>query len=127
MEDTRTVSRSWLHEAERAHLALVASLQIHPSIRDSTSPFNESNTALDCDPPDSMNQPLDTARADRAHNLVVLSDVHLGEDLMPGCPAETRRHVDMAETAMVDFIRHLARWRVDGRPWRLVTFPRRSP
>ena len=71
-----------------------------------------------------MNQPLDMSadrsRADRRHNLVVLSDVHLGEDLMPGCPAETRRHVDMAETAMVDFIRHLARWRVDGRPWRLV-------
>ena len=55
-----------------------------------------------------------------AHNIVVLSDVHLGEDLMPGTPLETRRHVDLAEATMVDFIRHLSRWRVDGRPWRLV-------
>jgi UDP-2,3-diacylglucosamine pyrophosphatase LpxH len=59
-------------------------------------------------------------RSDRTCNIVVLSDVHLGEDLMPGAPAETKRHVDMAEGAMVGFIRHLTRWRVDGRPWRLV-------
>jgi UDP-2,3-diacylglucosamine pyrophosphatase LpxH len=64
--------------------------------------------------------PPAAATTDRAHNIVVLSDVHLGEDLMPGAPHETRRHVDLAESTMVDFIRHLSRWRVDGRPWRLV-------
>ncbi|HTJ46718.1 MAG TPA: hypothetical protein VL463_31645 [Kofleriaceae bacterium] len=52
--------------------------------------------------------------------MVVVSDVHLGEDLLPGASGRAARDVALAENALADFARHLTRARMDGRPWRLV-------
>jgi UDP-2,3-diacylglucosamine pyrophosphatase LpxH len=57
---------------------------------------------------------------DSGCNVVVVSDVHLGEDLLPGASGRAARDVAIAETALADFARHLTRARMDGRPWRLV-------
>src|SRR5438067_1097717 len=57
---------------------------------------------------------------DSGCNVVVVSDVHLGEDLLPGASGRAARDVALAETALADFARHLTRSRMDGRPWRLV-------
>ena len=53
-------------------------------------------------------------------NILVVSDLHLGEELMPGISDDRRRAVEMAETAFLEFMRHHQRFRVGGRPWRLV-------
>lgn len=53
-------------------------------------------------------------------NLLVISDLHLGEDLLPGAGMENQSAVAMAATAFIEFMRHHQRFRVDGRPWRLV-------
>jgi UDP-2,3-diacylglucosamine pyrophosphatase LpxH len=53
-------------------------------------------------------------------NVLVVSDLHLGEELMPGTGEDKRRAVAMAEVAFIEFLRHHTRFRVDGRPWRLV-------
>jgi UDP-2,3-diacylglucosamine pyrophosphatase LpxH len=53
-------------------------------------------------------------------NVLVISDLHLGEELMPGTSEDKRRAVAMAEAAVIEFMRHHQRFRVDGRPWRLV-------
>src|SRR5438067_1840198 len=58
--------------------------------------------------------------SDSGCNVVVVSDVHLGEDLLPGASGRAARDVVLAETALADFVRHLTRSRMDGRPWRLV-------
>jgi UDP-2,3-diacylglucosamine pyrophosphatase LpxH len=55
-----------------------------------------------------------------APNLLVVSDLHLGEDLLPGSGEDRRRAVAMAEAAFLELMRYHARFRVDGRPWRLV-------
>jgi UDP-2,3-diacylglucosamine pyrophosphatase LpxH len=57
---------------------------------------------------------------DSGCNVVVVSDVHLGEDLLPGASGRAARDVALAETALADFVRHLTRARMEGRPWRLV-------
>src|SRR5437870_4279323 len=66
-----------------------------------------------------MSHPCDNG-TDSGCNVVVVSDVHLGEDLLPGASARAARDVALAETALADFTRHLTRSRMDGRPWRLV-------
>jgi UDP-2,3-diacylglucosamine pyrophosphatase LpxH len=53
-------------------------------------------------------------------NTLVLSDLHLGEDLAPTATEATRLHVDIVERQLVQFLRHYTRRREDGRPWRLV-------
>ncbi len=59
-------------------------------------------------------------RREGKHNIVVISDLHLGEDLGPGANEQTKRDVAMASAAAADFMRHLAQRKVDGLPWRLV-------
>jgi UDP-2,3-diacylglucosamine pyrophosphatase LpxH len=54
------------------------------------------------------------------NNVVVISDLHLGEDLAVDASEQTRRDVAMASAAAADFINHLTQRRVDGLPWRLV-------
>lgn len=54
------------------------------------------------------------------HNTLVISDLHLGEDLSPTATAADSRHVDLVERHLVDFLKHYSRRRLDGRPWRLV-------
>jgi UDP-2,3-diacylglucosamine pyrophosphatase LpxH len=66
-----------------------------------------------------MNRGIDNG-TDSGCNVVVVSDVHLGEDLLPGASGRAARDVALAETALADFARHLTRARMDGRPWRLV-------
>jgi UDP-2,3-diacylglucosamine pyrophosphatase LpxH len=53
-------------------------------------------------------------------NILILSDLHLGEDLAPTASEATRLHVDMVERQLVQFLRHYTRRREDGRPWRLI-------
>ncbi len=57
---------------------------------------------------------------DPEHNVVVISDLHLGEDLGASVSDQTRRDVAMGAAAVTDFVAHLTQHRVDGRPWRLV-------
>jgi UDP-2,3-diacylglucosamine pyrophosphatase LpxH len=55
-----------------------------------------------------------------AVNTLVLSDIHLGEDLAPTATEASRLHVDIVERQLVQFLRHYTHRREEGRPWRLV-------
>ncbi len=53
-------------------------------------------------------------------NILVVSDLHFGEDLLPGATAERRNAVELGARAFRDFMRYHAVRRLGGRPWRLV-------
>jgi UDP-2,3-diacylglucosamine pyrophosphatase LpxH len=53
-------------------------------------------------------------------NILVVSDLHFGEELLPGATADRRRAVDLGADAFREFLRYHAVRRIDGRPWRLV-------
>lgn len=55
-----------------------------------------------------------------AYNTLVVSDLHLGEDLSPCAQESSTRHIDRGERQIVDFLNHYSRRRDGGRPWRLV-------
>lgn len=55
-----------------------------------------------------------------AYNTLVVSDLHLGEDLSPSATEANRLHIDIVERQLVEFLHHYARRREDGRPWRLI-------
>jgi UDP-2,3-diacylglucosamine pyrophosphatase LpxH len=52
-------------------------------------------------------------------NILVISDLHLGEDLKPAS-AGFLRHVAILERELEAFLKHYTRVRRDGRPWELV-------
>src|SRR5688572_15114358 len=52
-----------------------------------------------------------------SYNVVVISDLHLGEDLSIDASEQSRRDVAMASAAAADFLIHLTQRRVDGLPW----------
>lgn len=54
-----------------------------------------------------------------AHNILVVSDLHLGESLRPRDPGYLK-HVARLNRAFCRFLKHYARHRVEDRPWRLV-------
>lgn len=54
------------------------------------------------------------------HNTLIISDLHLGEDLRFTPPEATTRHLAVLERQLVSFLRYHARRRMDGRPWRLI-------
>jgi len=54
------------------------------------------------------------------HNTLIISDLHLGEDLRFTPPEATTRHLAVLERQLVGFLRYHARRRIDGRPWRLI-------
>jgi UDP-2,3-diacylglucosamine pyrophosphatase LpxH len=54
------------------------------------------------------------------YNIVVISDLHLGEDLSVDASEQSRLDVGMASVAAADYLAHLTQRRVDGRPWKLV-------
>lgn len=54
------------------------------------------------------------------HNILVISDLHLGEDLNPAASVTATRDLAVAERQLVEFLRHYTRKRRDGLPWRLV-------
>lgn len=53
------------------------------------------------------------------HNLLVISDLHLGEGIRPLDEDDDPR-VEALDEALVGFLAHYATHRLDGRPWRLV-------
>nr|MBA3538054.1 hypothetical protein [Deltaproteobacteria bacterium] len=55
-----------------------------------------------------------------AANLLIVSDLHFGEELLPGASVERRRAVELGAGAFRDFVRYHAVRRLGGKPWRLV-------
>lgn len=53
-------------------------------------------------------------------NILVVSDLHFGEELLPGASAARIRAVELGATAFRDFLTYHTVRRRDGRPWRLV-------
>ena len=53
-------------------------------------------------------------------NTLVISDLHLGEDLAPSANEADTLHIDIVERQLISFLDHYARRREDGRAWRLV-------
>ncbi|HET7501755.1 MAG TPA: hypothetical protein VFK02_12145 [Kofleriaceae bacterium] len=53
-------------------------------------------------------------------NILVVSDLHFGEELLPGASLERRRAIELGATAFREFLRYHTVRRRDGRPWRLV-------
>jgi UDP-2,3-diacylglucosamine pyrophosphatase LpxH len=53
-------------------------------------------------------------------NILVVSDLHFGEELLPGASLERRRAVEIGALAFREFLRYYTVRRRDGRPWRLV-------
>src|SRR6476646_8246511 len=54
-------------------------------------------------------------------NILVISDLHLGEDLRPGgANVSYLRHLVALERELEKFLAHYTTTRLDGRPWRLV-------
>lgn len=54
------------------------------------------------------------------HNILVISDIHLGEDLKPTASPTLSSQLAIVERKLIQFLRHYARTRFDGKPWRLV-------
>jgi UDP-2,3-diacylglucosamine pyrophosphatase LpxH len=52
-------------------------------------------------------------------NLLIISDLHLGEDIRPGI-AGSLRHLVKLERELVAFLSHYTNERLGDRPWRLV-------
>ena len=53
-------------------------------------------------------------------NILVVSDLHFGEELLPGASQERRRAIELGSSAFREFLRYHTVRRRDGRPWRLV-------
>jgi UDP-2,3-diacylglucosamine pyrophosphatase LpxH len=53
-------------------------------------------------------------------NLLIVSDLHFGEELLPGASQERRRAIELGSSAFREFLRYYTVRRRDGRPWRLV-------
>ncbi len=53
-------------------------------------------------------------------NLLVVSDLHFGEELLPGASHERKHAIELGAKAFREFIRHHTTRRLDSRPWRLV-------
>jgi UDP-2,3-diacylglucosamine pyrophosphatase LpxH len=53
-------------------------------------------------------------------NLLIVSDLHFGEELLPGASVERRRAIELGAAAFREFLRYHTVRRRDGRTWRLV-------
>src|SRR5438445_7874298 len=53
-------------------------------------------------------------------NILVVSDLHFGEELLPGASVDRRKAIELGSQAFREFLRYHAVRRVGGRPWRLV-------
>src|SRR5574342_433361 len=56
----------------------------------------------------------------QSHNLLIISDLHLGEDLKPASKAGYLHHVPFLERELQSFLDHYRTFRRDGRPWELI-------
>jgi UDP-2,3-diacylglucosamine pyrophosphatase LpxH len=63
---------------------------------------------------------LSTVAAMLDPNLLILSDLHLGEDIKPGIAIGTLRRLVRLERELCAFLAHYTAHRDDERPWRLV-------
>lgn len=54
------------------------------------------------------------------HNILIVSDLHFGEELLPGASATRIHAIELGAAAFREFVRHHTSRRHDGRPWRLV-------
>lgn len=55
-----------------------------------------------------------------SHNLLVISDLHLGEDLKPATKSGYLPHMPLLERELESFLDHYRKSRRDGRPWELI-------
>src|SRR6476659_8486892 len=55
-----------------------------------------------------------------AANILVVSDLHFGEELLPGATPERRQAVELGARAFREFLHYHTSRRLGGRPWRLV-------
>jgi UDP-2,3-diacylglucosamine pyrophosphatase LpxH len=55
-----------------------------------------------------------------AANILVVSDLHFGEELLPGATTERRTAVELGARAFRELLQYHASRRLGGRPWRLV-------
>src|SRR5262245_33926625 len=62
----------------------------------------------------------DTADTAEQPNILVMSDLHLGEDIKPFTGMGYLRHIARLEKELENFLDHYTRTRHDGRPWRLI-------
>ena len=53
-------------------------------------------------------------------NILVVSDLHFGEELLPGASTDRREAVELGAQAFRDFLRYQRGRKLGGRPWRLV-------
>lgn len=53
-------------------------------------------------------------------NTLVISDLHLGEDLAPSANEADTLHIEIVERQLISFLNYYARRREDGRAWRLI-------
>ena len=53
-------------------------------------------------------------------NILVVSDLHFGEELLPGASEDRREAVALGAQAFREFLRYHAVRKLGGRPWRLV-------
>lgn len=53
-------------------------------------------------------------------NILVVSDLHFGEELLPGATSERRHAVELGVRAFREMLAYHTSRRLDGRPWRLV-------
>jgi UDP-2,3-diacylglucosamine pyrophosphatase LpxH len=61
----------------------------------------------------------DLKGSENSHNLLVVSDLHLGDSLRPSDDGYLK-NLARLNRALCRFLKHYARHRVEGRPWRLV-------
>src|SRR5262249_39146430 len=55
-----------------------------------------------------------------SHNILVISDLHLGEDLKPATKTGYLPHMPLLERELESFLDHYRKSRRDGRPWELI-------
>lgn len=53
-------------------------------------------------------------------NILVVSDLHFGEELLPGAGRERRRAIELGASAFREFLAYHTARRRNGRPWRLI-------
>lgn len=53
-------------------------------------------------------------------NLLIISDLHLGEDIKPASKTGYLRHALLLERELENFLRHYTTHRMGDRPWRLI-------
>ncbi|HKA87261.1 MAG TPA: metallophosphoesterase [Haliangiales bacterium] len=55
-----------------------------------------------------------------AENILIISDLHLGEDLKPATGRAPLHHLAMLERELESFLDHHRKCRRDGKPWHLI-------